>query len=362
MKRRNKFTNPNVDTFVEFIFRRRDSLPGVSLYFLSKRYATSPRYFPLYQNTNKVRIVLVQGSYLPGLDRIILRLLPLYVKMLSRKFSKYKWFFLFSLEWSKTILTNQILNFDDPEYTDDEISAILNWENFCTSQNLKSVISCTSKFTSDYLVKAGSTSTISIIPPGHSVSSGRSDRVQVPGGGGRLRLCYASPYIHMPGDLHGGHINWDATVLINEIWPQLCNSNRFELHLIGELGQNAKRALTMEGVIEHGLVSNLECTEILSTCDVGLYPRKKDNFRQAQKITEYIGCGLAIVAFKTIDASLVEELGVGISATSVEEFISAVLNLESDRKQLTILKERSSLSGTQLTWGALGRRLDETLM
>ena len=361
MSTMNKFNNPNVESWWRFLFRNKDQLTLAGPYFLSRRYSTSPRFFPLYENSRNIRIVLFKGSRIRGVDRIILKLIPIYLRIFSRKFDRYKWLLIFSTKWSSDMNCNQLLHFDDPEYTDGELNDIRKWERYVTMRGKKSQIVCTSEFTRNYLLERSIVSKIEVIPQGHGISipDAQSSTSRSANRLGKIRLAYASPYIDVQGDVHGGHINWDASVLLTEIWPHLKETGLFELHLIGKLGVNARKMLDSQFLVMHGLVSIPECSAILQGCDIGLYPRIKDNFRQAQKISEYIGAGLAIVTFRSIDASLVESLGVGIAVETKEDFVRAILELENDRIRLSTLKANSCQSGLNLKWPSLASRLDQ---
>ena len=357
----NEFSNPNVDSWWRFLFRSDDNLPAIGPYFLSKLYSTSPRFFPLYEYSRNTRIVLFRGSRIKGVDRLILKLIPLYLKLFARKFDKYKWLLLFSTKWSLGMSCNQILHFDDPEYNEKELLDIREWEDYTRKRGVKTQIICTTNYTRNYLIDNGVVSKVKIIPQGHSVQTlpNQFFRKSIIEKSTKLRLVYASPAIDIQGDVHGGHINWDASVLLREIWPKLQDTDRFELHLLGKVGPNARKILNFESVVEHGLVSISDCSSILQTCDIGLYPRVKDNFRQAQKISEYIGAGLAIIAFRLIDTSLVEELGVGISVNSKDDFVHSILELDEDREQLEKLKKASRQSAIKLQWSYLAAQLDQ---
>jgi hypothetical protein len=358
VSQRNRFSNANVESWFRFIFRSSDSLKAASLYFLSHRYSTSPRYFPLYNSTSEIRVVLFRGSRFPGVDRLILKTLPLYIKFFRKKFDRYSWVFLFSLNWSKYFNSNQILNLDDPDYTKKEIHEILNWELNCQKRGLKTAIATTTIYTKEYFKNQGCSSKFSVIPQGHSWSIELSSSAPSNIFKQKISLIYASPYIHTSGDLHGDHELWGANTLLWKIWPCLALSNLFELHLVGSVGQNAMRHLENTPAILHGLVSSSECARIMHTCDIGLYPRESDKFRQAQKVSEYIGAGLAVVAFDCIDASLVKELGVGISVNTVDEFIEALRGLERDRRQLASFKRLSQENSKNLRWQNLAKDLD----
>jgi hypothetical protein len=358
MSSRTSFSNPNVESWFKFIFRSSDSLSAASLYFLSRRYSTSPRYFPLYNNTCEIRIILFNGSRFPGVDRLILKALPLYIYVFRKKFHKYRWVFLFSLDWSRNLDSNQILNLDDPNFTKHEIHEILKWELNCQERGLNTAIAVTTNYMKEFFQNQGCRSKFSVISQGHSFSMELSPSAQRVLLNKKVLLVYASPYIHTGNDLHGDHELWGANTLLQKIWPRLSMSGLFELHLLGQVGQNAMKYLENTPVVVHGLVSSSECAQILSTCDIGLYPREVDKSRQAQKISEYIGAGLAVVTFDSIDASLVKDLGVGISVNTVDEFLEALKGLERERHKLSSFKRLSQENSKNLSWQNLAKSLD----
>jgi hypothetical protein len=224
---------------------------------------------------------------------------------------------------------------------------------------LQTVVATTTHYIRDHFLSRGSQSNYSVIPQGHSQQSldfsCHKDLISTQ----KISLVYASPYIHSKGDLHGEHSLWGSSLLLEEIWAPIAASNRFTLHLIGEVGPNAMKSLEKVNTVIHGLVSIEECSSILKTCDVGLYPRVKDNFRQVQKISEYIGAGLAIVTFDLMDTSLVKELNVGFSVKTVHDFQSALIELEKDRTKLSLYKKRSREASQELSWRTLGKSLDQ---
>jgi glycosyltransferase involved in cell wall biosynthesis len=357
--KKNQFSNSNVESWIKWVFRSKDHLPSVSVYFLSKRYSTSPRFFPLYNNSKNIRIILFKGSIIPALDWITLKFLRVFELMFYLKFRKYKWVFRFSPK--KLGATNEILNFDDPEYTETENKMILTWEKSLLNKNLKTKIICTTHYTKQYLTNLELKSQIEVLPQGHSSNNIQQknllERSKRP-----LKLVYASPYIDVEGDLHFGHINWDASNLIENIWKKVSKLEIFQLHLIGQVGQNAKAKLSGTNVIFHGLVSIEDCTTILSGCDLALYPRLFDNKRQAQKIIEYIGAGLPILSFNHIDCRIVQDENVGIVVETNEEFVAKLLNLEENRKMLNFYSTNSKTISQKYSWKSLALIHDQFVL
>lgn len=357
----NRFKNRNVLAWYQWIFLRHDPLPAISIYFLSKRNSTSPRFYPLYENSTKLRIVLFTGSRLPYFDRIYLQLLPYFIQIFRKKFSRYRIMFLFGLGKSSSPLTNQVLHFDDPEYTKPELESILAWENKKLLQGFRTAVLCTSDYTGNYLVENKVQSEVLVIPQGHSYPGEIRPRTQKmkKQSAESIKLAYASPYMHSKGDVHAGHINWDITEFFSEIVPELLEIKNLEIHLVGEVGKSARKLLPIDSrIIKHGLVDVATCSEILSSCDIGLYPRKKDNKRQAQKISEYLGAELAVISFRLVDAGLVEKFAAGVLVDNNREFVDAVLNLCDDPLKLRDLQRNARIASTQLRWEQLGKILD----
>jgi glycosyltransferase involved in cell wall biosynthesis len=357
MHNRNNFTNINVENWFRWLLRTKDNLNGIGVYFLSKRYSTSPRNFPLYNNSKNIRIILFKGSIIPGVDRLILKFLGLFIKFAAKKFKMYRYNFVFTPRVSSKKYCNEILNFDDPEYNNIEIKEILNWEKCLNSKGFTSKIVCTTNYTKKYLINNGSMSRITIIPQGHSsdstlekVLNKRNDLI---------RLVYASPYIDIEGDLHQNHVNWNASNLIDIIWEKLKTYDNLQLHLIGKVGDNAKRKLLNSNVVLHGLVPISKCSEILRTCDIALYPRTYDNKRQAQKVIEYIGAGLPTVGFNTLDCKILEEVRAGILVNSTDDFVKAVLELSQNIDLLNELKNNCYEMSQRFDWSNLAKALDD---
>jgi hypothetical protein len=267
---------------------------------------------------------------------------------------------LFSLGLSSTPRTNQILHFDDPEYSLSELESIKSWELRQNELGFESHIVCTSKYTEIYLKNGTLFSFIHVIPQGHSSEQNSesglegNSKIHSP-----LRLVYASPYMHAQGDVHQNHPNWDCTDFFTGLIPLIIKLENVEIHLIGEVGDSALRLLPIsENLILHGPCNFVECSLILRTCDVGLYPRRHDNFRQAQKISEYAGAGLAVVGYKLIDCSLVDELSFGILVDNPTDFVRTISSLNENRKLLAQFRESSRQAGELLSWRSLAKRLD----
>lgn len=354
---RNAFTNPNVMSWYKWIFLRKDSLPGVTLYFLSRRNSTSPRFFPLYDNTSLVRIVLLHGSRLPYLDFLYLRFLRLFLRLFSRSFSQYKYFFVLDIPSSQWVTTNQILHIDDPLYTDEEIRQLKSWEFKLQQNEFDSKIVVTTDFMKNYFKECNVKSEIEVISQGFSsiIIANNSPSFE---DNSSFKLVYISPYIDSFGDPHAGHPMWDASVLIDDIWPQISHLKRIELHLIGRVGNEAKKKLLQPNVIQHGFLSISEVAKTLARYDLALYPRVHDNRWQPQKIIEYMGAGVPIVAFDLVDTRLIRELRIGCLVANTDKFVSEIKNLMENQKLLQEFRENCLQKRNEFSWEYLGKKLD----
>ena len=357
---KNSFSNSNAMPWYRWIFLQSDELPGVTLYFLSRRNSTSPRFFPLYENTSLVRIVLVQGSRLPYLDFLYLRFLRLLLRTFRRSFSRYEYFFLLDIPTSSLIATNQILHIDDPSYSNDELNLIKSWELNVRSNGFDSKIVVTTNYMMSYFQNSQVESEIQVISQGFS-SSNNAPRVEVSKDLSSFKLVYISPYIDCLGDPHAGHPMWDASVLIDQIWTQVSHLRGIELHLIGRVGRSAGRKLQQPNVFQYGFMSIAEVSAILSDFDLALYPRTHDNRWQPQKIIEYLGAGVPILAFELVDTKLIEDLAVGVVVENTAQFIAKIRELSLNRILLQEYKGNCISKRYEYSWTYLGQKLDKIL-
>ncbi len=354
------FSNRNVLPWYRWIFLRSDKLPGVTLYFLSRRNSTSPRFFPLYENSTRVRIVLVRGSRIPRLDFLFLRFLRLFLKVFRQNFSRYDYFFSLDIPSSGLVATNQILQIDDPSYSSQELELIKDWEILLRDNGFNSKIIVTTEYMRSYFQSNLIQSEIYVISQGFS--SGKDHpSVKLPAGPSSFKLVYISPYIDSLGDSHAGHPMWDATVLIDEIWTKVSHLTGIELHLIGRIGNNASVKLSQSNVFQHGFRSIAEVSEMLPDFDLALYPRTHDNRWQPQKIVEYMGAGVPILAFKLIDTELINELNIGVLVENTDEFVQKIHDLSRDRSLLQLYRQNCLYKQNEYSWKYLGQKLDKVL-
>ncbi len=352
----NKFDNENVIPWYFWILGRKSKSRGVVVYFLSRRYGTSPRFFPLYNELRQTDIILFRGSRFPVVDRFYLKMLPCFIICFKRKLQKYDFFIALNSNPRLVISTNMILNLDDPMYSADELALIKNWEISVKNRGFMSSIVCTTKFIHDYLKSNGVMSSISVIPQGHSnfeTSNLRKGSTSE----GNLNFVYISPTIDVKGDPQEGHKMWDASTLLLDIWPKVTASNA-RLHLIGRLGQNASLCLSDNRITSYGLISIKECSKLLPNFDVALYPRIHDNAWLPQKLVEYIGAGLPILAFDLIDTNIVSQLNVGLLAENAEEFAQIMNAIASDQISVDDLRKNSVRIAPEYSWSSLAVKFE----
>lgn len=352
----NRFSNTNVIGWKRWILTPDYSKAAGAIYFLSRRYGTSPRFFPLFDHLRNTQVILFQGSRLPGFDRIYLKLLPMFILLFKRRLAKYPNFIALNSSSRLVVSTDLILNLDDPTYQMEELAEILRWERTVRASGHKSTIICTTEQIEEYLVSGGVGSKIVVIPQGHS-SQGSLDKNLL--GKTRVKFVYISPSIDSHGDPHAGHKMWDATPLLRDIWP-LVSSETAELHLIGRLGKNASELANKVNISSHGLLSIEECTQLLKSFDVALYPRIHDNGWMPQKLVEYLGAGLPVIAFKLQDTKIVEELGVGILVESISDFARAIDEVSNQPQLLEKFKKNCSDYSARYSWVELARQFEES--
>ena len=352
----NKFDNENVIPWYLWILGRKSKSRGVVVYFLSRRYGTSPRFFPLYNALRQTDIILFRGSRFPLVDRFYLKLLPYFIICFKHKLEKYDYFIALNSNPNLVISTNMILNLDDPMYSADELASIKNWENSVKNRGFMSSIVCTTKYIHDYLKSNGVISSISVIPQGHgNLKTSNIRRGST--SSGNLNFVYISPTIDVKGDPHEGHNMWDASTLLLDIWPKVTASNA-RLHLIGRLGQNASLSLSDDRIISYGLTSIKKCSKMLPNFDVALYPRVHDNAWLPQKLVEYIGAGLPILAFDLIDTNIVRQLNVGLLVKKAEEFAQIMNEISSGLVSVNDLRKNSVRVAPDYSWSSLAVKFE----
>ena len=353
----NNFQNQHAESFTKWIFRRADNLDQIAFFFLSKKNAQNARHFQLFEASTSIRIVFFQGLNIAYTDRIFLVVFRILLHFLKHKTKQYKILHLFSFQ---SINGNQvqILHIDDPTYSELELDKILRWERVLRKKRGTSLVVCTNlyskkwfddnlKFSEVLLIEQGYTN---ILPDQTKKFSGFS-------------CVYTSPYIHIAGDKHGTHSTWGAEVLIKEIIPRLnLLDSSIKVHLIGELGKNAQRALsTYSNIYTYGRVDFARNIEIISRCSIGIYPRYFDHKRSILKIFTYMGCNLPVVTFDLIDTSIVKDLNIGIAVNNIDQFVTAIKKLKDSKIFYNNFVSKIHESKKSYSWNYLAIKMEESI-
>lgn len=360
----NNFENSNVEPWYRWIFRRSDTLPFVTVYFLSRKNSTSPRFFPMYDNSEYFRIVLLRGLNIRGSDRVLLYFYKYLVRFVSKKLNKYEWQSPTSFRLARKATNNVLLHIDDPTYSESERESLSDLFVHLSQKNRRLVVACTNKYTKNYLDSFLPSEISIIVPQGHlsleqSIKNDHFQSVK----NQTFKVVYASPFIDIKGDMHEGHETWDASHLLLDLLPKMLEITGVEVHLIGRLGKNAEKTVAQrENVITYGLLPFKEVSEIIASSDLGLYPRLKDNFRSVQKITEYIGAGIPILTYDLTDSYLVKEHGLGKCVRSPEEFIRELGNLSQFPNEYFQYLDSVSLLRERLKWHNIVREMEHRLL
>ena len=354
---RNYFTNINALHWLAWMKVKSDNLPVLAFYFLSRKNATSARYLPLLNQMEKIRIVVVNGTRFGKFDFFQLKLFKVFIKLTQYKQVKYEWIMVTDTGVAKKS-SNQILNIDDPLYTQEEIMKIKNWEIKLKEGNKKSVIIVTNHTTEKYLLDSGIQSKVFIIEQGHSKNyNTRTEKFE------DFTFVYSSPYIHVCGDKHANHPTWGVNLFIKNIIPELIkNDPLISIHLIGHMGKNARKFLNkFDQVTMHGYKTIEENYELLKKCNVALYPRTIDNKRRVLKIYEYIGANLPIIAFDLEDTKPVKEFNVGLSVETIAEFVLAVLRIKNDEELYSNFQKNLISIQNEYSWESLADKYDNLI-
>ena len=353
------FKNPNSESIFKWLFRTKDELEHVVFYFLSQLNATSPRYFPLFDATSKVRIVVLSGLRIPYSDRFFLKLYKLLLFIGKMRINRYKYVHVLS---GYVILDSpyQIMHIDDPTYTSLEIASLQNWELILNRKNLKSVVVCTNDNIKKWLTQHLRYTDIYIIEQGCFIPDFTHEVSSI----SKIFSCaYSSPYIHTGSDLHANHGGWGANLLIDQIIPAINLADpEIEIHLIGELGEDAMKSVkNLSNVICHGRVDFELNQKILSKCSIGLYPRNVDFNRSMVKIFSYIGAGLPVVTFDLIDSEFIKVNSLGICVNTVEDFVNSVLTLKNNTDQFLETKNKVLGIRSKYSWVELANKMENLL-
>ena len=346
--------NPNAVNIFNWMFKRKDDFDQIVFLFISQTNATNARYLPLFNETCNVRIVYLRGLRVRYTDRIVSRIFTRLLNFFSFRINQYKVIHIFNLRIDFSSGT-QVLHIDDPTYQAAEIDQILKWERRLISESKIPIIICTNTTTYSWLLDQSVLSKILTIEQGfHRQNPVQKLPVK------NFSCVYSSPYIHFGNDKLANHSTYGANLLIGSIIPELTRIDpEIEIVLVGKLGKNAKMFLNrFPNVKIFGRVGFERNMEILSTCSVGIYPRTFDHKRSMLKIFTYIGAGLPIVTFDLIDTKVVKDYSLGFSVSSLEEFISRILELKNSNLLLSIFKERVNSFGIEYSWDKLAKKME----
>lgn len=355
----NQFTNQNVMPWWKWACIKHDYLPGVTLYFLSQQNSTSPRFFPLYNESKNIRVVLVKGfRYLPKSDFLYLHFVRVFGRLFSKKFSSYRWASLTDYKSCLKLKTNCVVHLDDPEFSKQEIARLRSIVKSKATLGHNVSIIVTNDSNRHYVLKHLPGSSVKVIPQGFTDSDLQTlseNKFST------FTLVYSSPYIDYLGDKHELHPAWNAIHLIDTLLPEISNKlPGVQVCLIGRIGSNAqKRLACFSNVLCLGLLTQSETARMLRKCHVGIYPRRIDNFRSVQKPYEYLGAGLPTVTYELQDTEVVKRLQIGVSVNSDNKFIDAIRLLSSNNEQYLAYVKRVNEVRGEYNWRHLAQRLDE---
>lgn len=350
------FSN-NSMSWQKWLKLNNDHLPAIAFCFVSKKNFLGGRFIPLFNEMQKLRIVVFRGTMFGKFDLIILKLMRLFVKLTYRKQKNYKWVMTLGSNSIHSSI-NQILNIDDPQYNDSELKNILEWEKKLHIAGAKSMLVTTNLFTKKYFQRSNVSSPIHIIEQGHTSIRRRALTKNL-----NFSCAYSSPYIDIPGDKHGNHPTWGSELFVNEIIPKLiARDSEIEIHVVGRVGKRAFEHLRNFSQVKlYGPKNNIDNFEIISKCHVGLYPRLFDNYRRILKVYEYLGAGIPVVTFELEDTRMVSEKNIGVSVKTVTEFIGSVIELKYNKKLYNELISNVNNCGDDNSWANLGIKYDKLI-
>jgi glycosyltransferase involved in cell wall biosynthesis len=350
--------NDNSENIFKWVFRRKDELSSIVFIFVSKVNANNARFLPLFQNTQKVRLVYFPGLPIKYSDKILLKIFSNLQSVFSSKIGRYQkiHFFNSTMNFQNQF---QILHVDDPTYSYDYINKIKIWEENCSSKGYFSKIVTTNTYTADWLKKNTGSSEIIIIEQGfHDIGLTIHKEIQ------NDFICgYSSPYINYGKDKDSNHATYGAEILIDKIIPELFSQDpSIKIYLIGRLGRNAKKVLEKyPNVTTFGRVNFSENMNILRKCTIGIYPRKIDNKRSMLKIFTYIGAGLPIVTFDLVDTEIVKQNALGFSVKESTQFVEKIVELKQNTETLKYFQTNIRLNREVYSWTNLAQKMESLL-
>lgn len=348
----------NSENFFKWVFRQKDELNSIVFLFISRVNANNARFIPLFQNTQKIRIVYFSGLPIKYTDTFSLKIFKFFQVLFCSKIASYQTIHFFDLQMN---FRNQyqVLHIDDPIYSYDYLQKIRIWETSKHQKGCKLKIITTNTFTSDWIKKHINLSHVLIIEQGYH-DFNLSNRKELP----YPFICgYSSPYINYGKDKNSNHPTYGAKILIDEIIPQLFMKDPdIKIYLIGKIGKHAKKALSKySNVSFFGLTNFTENIKILSKCSVGIYPRKIDNKRSVLKIFTYLGAGLPIVTFDLIDTEIVKRLKLGFSVNNPNQFVDKIVELKQSPEVLKHFQGNVTMIREQYSWKNLAIKMESLL-
>lgn len=252
----------------------------------------------------------------------------------------------------------QILHIDDPIYSEDEIDLLKQWSLKVRSAKGSPIVICTNSFTRNWYLENSVAAKVLVIEQGfHPINL--SNKLK----SNSFSCVYSSPYIHFEGDKHENHSTWGSELLIRQIIPEInARDKEIEIHLIGQVGKNAKKALSkFENIRIYGRVNFLENMTILSERSIGIYPRTFDHKRSILKIYSYIGAGLPIVTFDLFDTKVVKDNELGFSVTNCEEFVDKIIELKSNEFLYNSYRNKVLKFRAAHTWELLAHKMESQI-
>jgi glycosyltransferase involved in cell wall biosynthesis len=234
---------------------------------------------------------------------------------------------------------------------------LLKWERYYTEIGSELLFICTNNLTKTYYENLFQTVKVYVVEQGFHDSklteNSRSSTTFV--------CAYSSAYIDYGKDKHALHTTWGASVLIDEIIPNVSKANEnIEFLIIGTVGKFAREALEKyPNVHLAGQVDSEKNIALLSKCSIGIYTRKFDHNRSVLKIFTYIGAGLPIITFDLNDTEIVKSEEIGYSVETTSEFIEKILLLHDSPHQINVFRDRVMLIRPKYTWDNLAAKLEK---
>lgn len=348
--------NHNEITFLKWWLMKNDHLDEIVFFFKSKRNSDNKRFYPLYEKYDGVRIISLGGLNLKYFDSLSFKFLKFLKYISKQKIQSYKT--LHSFDYQERFKVRQIiLQNDDPDYSKSEQRKLKNWEEFYTNIGSDLLFICTNNYSKHYFSLIFQNTKIFIIEQGfHEVDFVIRSRAST-----KFVCGYSSAYIYYGRDKQANHSTWGASILIDEIIPNLTKLDRdINFLIIGQVGRYARIALEKyPNVYLSGRVSSEKNIQLLSNCNIGLYTRNFDHNRSVLKIFTYIGAGLPIVTFDLNDTKIVKLHKIGFSVKNTAEFIDKVLLLKNSPELLNIFRERIIKLRPTYTWQSLAYKLNK---